>query len=91
MRTLGQGADALVEVRSSGTAEGTEAASFAGMNETFLNVRGPDAVVDALPTREPRPAFVLELRCECLPRVGPIREERYVGPELVHRTDRVSG
>ena len=42
-------------------------------------------------TREPGPAFVLELRCERLPRVGPIREERYVGPELVHRTDRVSG
>ena len=30
-----------VAVRSSATAEDTEAASFAGMNETFLNVRGP--------------------------------------------------
>jgi pyruvate, water dikinase len=37
-----------VAVRSSATAEDTEAASFAGMNETFLNVRGPDAVVDAV-------------------------------------------
>ncbi len=35
-------------VRSSATAEDTEAASFAGMNETFLNVRGPDEVVDAV-------------------------------------------
>jgi pyruvate,water dikinase len=37
-----------VAVRSSATAEDTEAASFAGMNETFLNVRGSDAVVDAV-------------------------------------------
>ena len=35
-------------VRSSATAEDTEAASFAGMNETFLNVRGADAVVEAV-------------------------------------------
>ena len=35
-------------VRSSATAEDTEAASFAGMNETFLNVCGADAVVDAV-------------------------------------------
>jgi pyruvate,water dikinase len=41
-------ADAPVAVRSSATAEDTEAASFAGMNETFLNVRGADAVVDAV-------------------------------------------
>jgi pyruvate, water dikinase len=40
--------DAPVAVRSSATAEDTESASFAGMNETFLNVRGPDAVVDAV-------------------------------------------
>ncbi|MCZ7590121.1 MAG: phosphoenolpyruvate synthase [Gaiella sp.] len=40
--------DAPVAVRSSATAEDTEAASFAGMNETFLNVRGADAVVDAV-------------------------------------------
>jgi pyruvate,water dikinase len=37
-----------VSVRSSATAEDTEAASFAGMNETFLNVHGADAVVDAV-------------------------------------------
>jgi pyruvate,water dikinase len=35
-------------VRSSATAEDTEAASFAGMNETFLNVRGADGVLDAV-------------------------------------------
>ncbi len=40
--------DAPVAVRSSATAEDTEAASFAGMNETFLNVRGADAVLDAV-------------------------------------------
>jgi pyruvate, water dikinase len=40
--------DAAVAVRSSATAEDTEAASFAGMNETFLNVRGADAVVEAV-------------------------------------------
>ena len=37
-----------VAVRSSATAEDTEAASFAGMNETFLNVRGADSVLDAV-------------------------------------------
>ncbi|MGZ5324518.1 MAG: PEP/pyruvate-binding domain-containing protein, partial [Solirubrobacterales bacterium] len=37
-----------VAVRSSATAEDTEAASFAGMNETFLNIRGGDAVLDAV-------------------------------------------
>jgi pyruvate,water dikinase len=40
--------DAAVAVRSSATAEDTASASFAGMNETFLNVRGPDAVIDAI-------------------------------------------
>ncbi|HSD25266.1 MAG TPA: phosphoenolpyruvate synthase [Solirubrobacterales bacterium] len=40
--------DPPVAVRSSATAEDTEAASFAGMNETFLNVRGPDEVVNAV-------------------------------------------
>ena len=44
----GGDADAPVAVRSSATAEDTEAASFAGMNETFLNIRGADAVVDAV-------------------------------------------
>jgi pyruvate,water dikinase len=37
-----------VAVRSSATAEDTESASFAGMNETFLNVRGDEQVVDAV-------------------------------------------
>ena len=37
-----------VAVRSSATAEDTASASFAGMNETFLNVRGAQAVVDAV-------------------------------------------
>ena len=39
---------APVAVRSSATAEDTESASFAGMNETFLNIRGADQVVDAV-------------------------------------------
>jgi pyruvate, water dikinase len=34
------GADAVVAVRSSATAEDTAGTSFAGMNETFTNVRG---------------------------------------------------
>jgi pyruvate, water dikinase len=37
-----------VAVRSSATAEDTASASFAGMNETFLNVSGADAVIDAV-------------------------------------------
>ena len=40
--------ETAVAVRSSATAEDTEAASFAGMNETYLNVRGADAVVEAV-------------------------------------------
>jgi len=40
--------DGPVAVRSSATAEDTEAASFAGMNETFLNTRGADAVLAAV-------------------------------------------
>jgi len=40
--------DGAVAVRSSATAEDTEVASFAGMNETFLNIRGGDAVLDAV-------------------------------------------
>ena len=39
---------AAVAVRSSATSEDTASASFAGMNETFLNVRGAAAVVDAV-------------------------------------------
>jgi pyruvate, water dikinase len=37
-----------VAVRSSATAEDTASASFAGMNETFLNERSESAVVDAV-------------------------------------------
>jgi pyruvate, water dikinase len=40
--------DVAVAVRSSATAEDTASASFAGMNETFLNVRGRGAVIDAV-------------------------------------------
>ena len=39
---------AAVAVRSSATAEDTASASFAGMNETFLNLIGPDAVIDGV-------------------------------------------
>ncbi len=45
---LGDKADLAVAVRSSATAEDTASASFAGMNETFLNMRGSDAVLDAV-------------------------------------------
>ncbi len=45
---VGADSDAPVAVRSSATAEDTASASFAGMNETFLNTRGADAVVDAV-------------------------------------------
>jgi pyruvate,water dikinase len=44
----GNEGEVAVAVRSSATAEDTAAASFAGMNETFLNVHGADAVVDAV-------------------------------------------
>jgi pyruvate,water dikinase len=44
----GADVDVGVAVRSSATAEDTASASFAGMNETFLNTRGPDAVVEAV-------------------------------------------
>jgi pyruvate,water dikinase len=47
-RLAGAEPDAAVAVRSSATAEDTESASFAGMNETLLNVRGADAVLDAV-------------------------------------------
>ncbi len=44
----GDGQDVAVAVRSSATAEDTASASFAGMNETYLNIRGADGVVDAV-------------------------------------------
>jgi pyruvate,water dikinase len=47
---VGADADAPVAVRSSATAEDSESASFAGMNETLLNVRGADALLDAVRT-----------------------------------------
>jgi pyruvate, water dikinase len=47
-RLAGGDPGAAVAVRSSATAEDTESASFAGMNETILNVRGGDAVLDAV-------------------------------------------
>ena len=42
------GADAPVAVRSSATAEDTASASFAGMNESFLNISGREDVIDAV-------------------------------------------
>jgi pyruvate, water dikinase len=44
----GKGSRPAVAVRSSATAEDTESASFAGMNETLLNVAGAEAVVEAV-------------------------------------------
>jgi pyruvate,water dikinase len=44
----GDDVDVPVAVRSSATAEDTATASFAGMNESFLNVRGADAVLEAV-------------------------------------------
>ncbi|HZZ45311.1 MAG TPA: PEP/pyruvate-binding domain-containing protein [Pseudonocardia sp.] len=42
------GKDTRVAVRSSGTAEDLAEASFAGQHDTFLDVCGPEAVLDAL-------------------------------------------
>ncbi|HET9679193.1 MAG TPA: phosphoenolpyruvate synthase, partial [Gammaproteobacteria bacterium] len=46
--TDGQGEDFAVAVRSSATAEDLPDASFAGQQETFLNVRGLDNVIKAI-------------------------------------------
>ena len=46
--TLSPGSDAHVAVRSSATAEDTASASFAGMNETFLHIRGVEDLIDAV-------------------------------------------
>jgi len=46
----GEKSEAPVAVRSSATAEDTESASFAGMNETLLNVRGAEALLAAVRT-----------------------------------------
>ncbi|MGD9889725.1 MAG: PEP/pyruvate-binding domain-containing protein [Dehalococcoidia bacterium] len=40
------GGELLVAVRSSATMEDTEQASFAGMNQSFLNVRGDEELID---------------------------------------------
>jgi rifampicin phosphotransferase len=45
---LGLGAEAPVAVRSSATAEDLPWASFAGQQDTYLNVVGTDAVLDAV-------------------------------------------
>lgn len=42
------GDDLYVAVRSSGTAEDTAAASFAGLHDTYLDVRGVDEVLSAV-------------------------------------------
>jgi pyruvate,water dikinase len=47
-RLVGKEPEAPVAVRSSATAEDTAETSFAGMNETFLNIRGANAVIDAV-------------------------------------------
>ncbi len=47
-KLAGHDESVAVAVRSSATAEDTESASFAGMNETFLNVTGSEDVVDAV-------------------------------------------
>jgi pyruvate,water dikinase len=42
------GEDVFVAVRSSGTAEDLSDASFAGLHDTYLDIRGADAVLDAV-------------------------------------------
>ncbi|HEV3285848.1 MAG TPA: PEP/pyruvate-binding domain-containing protein, partial [Steroidobacteraceae bacterium] len=48
LRRMSAAADSAVAVRSSATAEDLPEASFAGQQETFLNVRGEAAVLKAL-------------------------------------------
>ncbi|MCG6956095.1 MAG: phosphoenolpyruvate synthase, partial [Gemmatimonadetes bacterium] len=45
--TESYGADVDLAVRSSATAEDSEVASFAGQYDSYLNIRGSDAVLDA--------------------------------------------
>lgn len=45
-RALGE--DPFVAVRSSGTAEDTAEASYAGLHDTYLDVRGVDGLIDAV-------------------------------------------
>lgn len=47
-RELGDGADVSVAVRSSATTEDSSDASFAGMNDSFTNVTGAEAVLDRM-------------------------------------------
>jgi pyruvate,water dikinase len=42
------GADLFVAVRSSGTAEDLDGASFAGLHDTYLDIKGVAAVIDAV-------------------------------------------
>jgi pyruvate,water dikinase len=46
--TASEGEDASYAVRSSATAEDLPDASFAGQQETFLNIAGNDAILDAI-------------------------------------------
>ncbi len=65
---VGKDPQAPVAVRSSATAEDTAETSFAGMNETFLNIRGADAVDRR---RAPLLAFAVRRAHHLLP--GPER------------------
>jgi len=47
-RDLGHGTDVRVAVRSSATAEDLEETSFAGQQDTYLNVRGETSVINAI-------------------------------------------
>jgi pyruvate,water dikinase len=46
--TYAQLGDVYVAVRSSGTAEDLEGASFAGLHDTYLDIKGADDVLDAV-------------------------------------------